>query len=68
MINGVDDPQMPREAVESLYEAARDPKTLIWLRSGHLLPTDSVLIRALVDTALTRLPILRGAPRAPPVP
>lgn len=59
MINGVDDPQMPRDAVESLYDAAREPKTLIWLRTGHLLPTDSVLIRALVDTALARLPILR---------
>jgi hypothetical protein len=44
--------------VESLYDAAREPKTLIWLRTGHLLPTDSVLIRALVDTALARLPIL----------
>jgi hypothetical protein len=58
MVNGIDDPQMPRSAVESLYNAARDPKTLIWLRTGHLLPTDSVLIRALVDTALARLPIL----------
>ena len=59
MINGIDDPQMPRSAVESLYNAAREPKTLIWLRTGHLSPTDSVLIRALVDTALARLPILR---------
>jgi hypothetical protein len=58
MINGVDDPQMPREAVQSLYDAAKEPKTLIWLRTGHLMPTDSVLIRALVDTALARLPIL----------
>ncbi len=62
MINGIDDPQMPRRAVESLYDAARDPKTLIWLRTGHLRPTDSALIRALVDTALARLPIL-GASR-----
>ena len=61
MVNGVDDPQMPRDAVESLYNAARDPKSLIWLRTGHLLPTDSVLIRALVDTALARLPILQRA-------
>ena len=60
MINGIDDPQMPRSAVESLYDAAREPKTLIWLRTGHLSPTDSVLIRALVDTALARLPILRN--------
>jgi len=62
MINGIDDPQMPRSAVESLYDAAREPKTLIWLRTGHLLPTDSVLIRALVDTALARLPILGSRP------
>lgn len=61
MINGIDDPQMPRAAVETLYAAAREPKTLIWLRTGHLLPTDTTLIRALVDTALARLPVLRGA-------
>jgi hypothetical protein len=67
MINGIDDPQMPREAVESLYNAARDPKTLIWLRTGHLLPTDSVLIRGLVDTALARLPILTRAGALPTV-
>ncbi len=68
MINGIDDPQMPREAVQSLYDAAREPKTVIWLRTGHLLPTDSVLIRALVDTALARLPILRRPVAAPIVP
>lgn len=66
MINGVDDPQMPRSAVESLFEAAREPKTLIWLRTGHLSPTDSVLIRSLVDTALARLPILANRAQAAP--
>jgi hypothetical protein len=60
MVNGIDDPQMPRQAVEALYEAAREPKELIWLRTGHLMPNDSTLIRALVDTALARLPALRG--------
>jgi hypothetical protein len=63
MVNGVDDPQMPRAAVESLYEAARDPKTLIWLPTGHLQPTDTVLIRTLVDTALARLPVLASSPQ-----
>jgi len=58
MVNGVDDPQMPRGAVLTLYDAARSPKTLIWLHTGHLEPTDSALIRALVDTALSRLPVL----------
>ena len=66
MVNGIDDPQMPRGAVESLYNAAHEPKTLIWLRTGHLSPTDSVLIRALVDTALARLPILRTPRRQVP--
>jgi fermentation-respiration switch protein FrsA (DUF1100 family) len=64
MVNGIDDPQMPREAVEALYDAAREPKSLVWLRTGHLMPTDSTLIRALIDTALARLPVLRGVKRA----
>jgi fermentation-respiration switch protein FrsA (DUF1100 family) len=58
MVNGVDDPQMPAGAVRRLYDAARPPKSLIWLRTGHLMPTDSALIRTLVDTALARLPVL----------
>jgi fermentation-respiration switch protein FrsA (DUF1100 family) len=61
MVNGIDDPQMPRPAVEALYAAAREPRELIWLTTGHLMPTDSTLIRALVDTALARLPALRRA-------
>jgi hypothetical protein len=60
MINGVDDPQMPARAAQRLYDAARQPKELIWLRTGHLMPTDSALIRTLVDTALARLPVLHG--------
>jgi fermentation-respiration switch protein FrsA (DUF1100 family) len=60
MVNGIDDPQMPRRAVQSLYDAARQPKTLIWLRTGHLMPDDSTLIRALVDTTLARLPALHS--------
>ena len=61
MVNGIDDPQMPRPAVEALHAAAREPKELVWLRTGHLMPTDTALIRTLVDTALARLPVLRGA-------
>jgi fermentation-respiration switch protein FrsA (DUF1100 family) len=64
MVNGIDDPQMPRRAVEALYAAAREPKRLIWLRTGHLMPGDSALIRALVDTTLAHLPALRGVSSA----
>lgn len=60
MVNGADDPQMPRPAVQALYDAARQPKELIWLQTGHLMPGDSTLIRVLVDTALARLPALHG--------
>jgi hypothetical protein len=61
MVNGRDDPQMPVRAVRALYAAAHEPKALIWLTTGHLLPTDRPLIRALVDTTLARLPVLEGA-------
>jgi hypothetical protein len=63
MVNGRDDPQMPIEAVRALYDAAREPKTLIWLTTGHLLPTNRRLIRALVDTTLARLPVLESVKR-----
>jgi hypothetical protein len=54
---------MPIKAVRALYAAAREPKSLIWLTTGHLLPTNKTLIRALVDTTLARLPVLEGAKR-----
>jgi fermentation-respiration switch protein FrsA (DUF1100 family) len=64
MVNGRNDPQMPVEAVRALYAAAGEPKALIWLTTGHLLPTDRRLIRELVDTTLARLPVLeRVRPR-----
>jgi hypothetical protein len=62
MVNGIDDPQMPVSAVQRLYDAAGQPKSIVWLRTGHLMPTDSALIRSLVDTALVRLPILHTRP------
>lgn len=68
MVNGEDDPQMPRAAVQSLYDAAREPKSLVWLRTGHLSPGDSALIRQLVDTAFARMIILRGSRGAPAPP
>ncbi|MFN2399915.1 MAG: alpha/beta fold hydrolase [Gemmatimonadaceae bacterium] len=63
MVNGRDDPQMPVRAVQALYDAAHEPKTLIWLTTGHLQPTDRPLIRALVDTTLARLPVLMSEQR-----
>ena len=62
MVNGRDDRQMPVQAVQALYIAAREPKTLIWLTTGHLVPANMPLIRALVDTTLARLPVLKSQP------
>lgn len=68
MINGVDDPQMPVAAVKRLYDAARPPRSLLWLRTGHLMPTDSSLIRLLIDSAFARLPVLSGTSAASHLP
>lgn len=59
MVNSVDDPQIPAAAAQQLYDAASQPKTMIWLHTGHLMPTDSALIRTLIDTAFARLPVLQ---------
>jgi|GEM_PF-6513837 len=61
-VNGVNDPQMPVEAVRRLFDAAHEPKSAIWLRTGHLMPTDSALIRTLVDTAFATMGVLRAPP------
>ena len=61
-VNGASDPQMPVAAVRHLADAAREPKTSIWLDTGHLMPTDSALIRALVDTAFATMRGLHAPP------
>ncbi len=61
MINGLDDDRMPQRAVHRLFDAAGEPKELVWMRGGHLESRDHALIAALVDTAFSRLPVLRDA-------
>ena len=36
MLNGSDDPAMPERCARALHEAAREPKTVCWLPSGHV--------------------------------
>lgn len=62
MINGSGDRRIPRSSVEDLYRSARPPKQLLWLDTGHLEPWDRGLIRALVDSAVSRLPMLSRTP------
>lgn len=55
MINGADDSLVPRASVLALYEAARPPKELIWVRSEHVQPDEADLIRQLSGTIVSWL-------------
>ena len=50
--------------VHALYDVARDPKVLILLRTGHLMPTNSSLIQSPTDMAMARLPVLSDSAEA----
>jgi hypothetical protein len=45
MVNGADDSLIPRANVEALFDAARPPKDIIWMRSEHIEPDEKELIR-----------------------
>jgi fermentation-respiration switch protein FrsA (DUF1100 family) len=45
MVNGADDLLIPRANVEALFDAARPPKDIIWMRSEHIEPDEKELIR-----------------------
>jgi len=48
-INGKNDERIPRECIESIHRAAREPKTITWLEGIHMHPSNSSLIRKLTD-------------------
>jgi uncharacterized protein len=39
MINGDRDPLVPPASARALHAAARDPKTVVWYRGGHAIPS-----------------------------
>jgi len=45
MVNGADDSLIPRANVDALFNAARPPKDIIWMRSEHIEPDEKELIR-----------------------
>jgi fermentation-respiration switch protein FrsA (DUF1100 family) len=55
MINATEDERVPREAVMALYEAAREPKTLVWMPGKHVQRSRPEVTRALVDAVLARM-------------
>ena len=60
MINAAQDERLPRESIRALYDAAREPKELIWLPGKHVQRSRPDVVRALVAT------VLAGIERAPP--
>jgi hypothetical protein len=54
MVNASEDERMPREGVLALYEAAGDPKELIWLEGQHLHRSRPDVLARLVETVLQR--------------
>jgi fermentation-respiration switch protein FrsA (DUF1100 family) len=63
MINGTHDEQVPRENTEALYDAAREPKKIVWLESHHVNPRNVKLTRRIIKvlkSELIRLNVLEG--------
>jgi hypothetical protein len=54
MVNARDDERMPRDAIEALYAAAREPKELIWLEGPHVRGNRPQVVASLVETVLAR--------------
>ena len=54
MVNATGDERLPRESIEALYEAAREPKEIIWMSGTHI-HADSATIRRLVDVVMARV-------------
>jgi fermentation-respiration switch protein FrsA (DUF1100 family) len=60
LVNGLDDKRIPRSSALALQRAARSPKDIVWLPTGHLVPEDTAMVVELVDTAFARLPLFRN--------
>jgi fermentation-respiration switch protein FrsA (DUF1100 family) len=65
MVNGARDSLVPREHVEALYAAAREPRELLWVEGEHVQPTEADLLARLsgiVTAWLTTRGLLPGPP------
>jgi dienelactone hydrolase len=47
MVNGAGDSLVPRANVQALYDAAREPKELLWVEGEHIQPTETELLAQL---------------------
>jgi fermentation-respiration switch protein FrsA (DUF1100 family) len=59
MVNGADDSLVPPASALALYEAAREPKTLVWVRGEHVQPRERELVERVATAVVTWL-VSRG--------
>ena len=46
MVNGAGESLIPRANVTALFDAAREPKEILWMRGEHVQPNEKELIGA----------------------
>lgn len=54
MINATEDERLPRDAVMTLFDSARDPKEITWLPGMHVQSNRKEILQGLVRTVLDR--------------
>ena len=52
MVASADDARIPVRSTQLLYDAAREPKRLVWMGGGHVRPSETQLLRMLTDSVL----------------
>ncbi len=55
MLNATEDERLPRPAIEALYAAAGEPKSITWMPGLHIQRNRPEVVRALVTTVLQRM-------------
>ena len=65
MVNATADERVPPELVELLFEAAHEPKQLIWREGGHLRTSDTAVVEDLIELVLDRILESPGSSAAP---
>ncbi|MBM3320505.1 MAG: alpha/beta hydrolase [Candidatus Eisenbacteria bacterium] len=69
LVSAEDDPRIPAASVRALHDAARDPKTVVLLGGGHVLPEKEALLEELVREVvawLRELQLLQDVGEAAP--
>jgi hypothetical protein len=54
MINATEDERLPRPAIETLHDAARQPKEIIWMPGLHVQSNRKDILQGLVRTVLSK--------------